>query len=105
MTDGVSRVNRRHWVLAGAVLVGLAASTVHWLGLAVGGALVGLVARTTRRGLLGGAGFGLLAGVLFVTEQFRDGAWPPGDAATLFALALGMAIGLGVVGASVRALR
>ena len=104
MSAGLPDVPRQ-WLLAGAVVAGLAASTVHWLGLAVGGALVGLAARTTRRGLLGGAGFGLLAWMLFVAGQFRTGAWPPGDALALFGLALGVAIALGVVGASVRALR
>lgn len=105
MTDGFPGENRRGYLLLGAVLLGLAVSTVHWIGLAVGGALVGLLAQSTRRGILAGAGFGLFAWLLFVVVQFQNGAWPPGDAITLFGLALGMAMGLAVVGASVRALR
>jgi NO-binding membrane sensor protein with MHYT domain len=105
MTDGFTVENRRGLLLVGAVLVGLAVSAVHWIGLAVGGALVGLVAQSTRHGLVAGAGFGLIAWLIFVVEQFQNGAWPPGDAITLFGLALGIAVGLGVVGASVRALR
>lgn len=105
MTDRFSGENRRGLLIVGAVLLGLAASTVHWIGLAVGGALVGLVAQSTRRGLLAGAGFGLFAWLVFVVGQFQNGAWPPGDAITLFGLALGIAVGLAVVGASVRGLR
>ena len=105
MTDRFSGMNRRGLLLVGAILLGLAASAVHWLGLAVGGALVGLVAKSTRRGLIAGAGFGLFAWLIFVGGQFQNGAWPPGDAITLFGLALGIAIGLAVVGASVRVLR
>lgn len=105
MSDGASSENRRRLLLAGAVVVGVAVSTVHWIGLAVGGALVGLLAQSTRRGLLAGAGFGLLAWLVFVVAQFPTGAWPPGDAPPLFGLALAFAVGLGVVGSSVRALR
>lgn len=105
MSNGVVGENRRRLLLAGAVLVGLLVSTVHWVGLAVGGTLVGLLAQSTRRGLLAGAGFGLLAWHGFVVQQFSTGIWPPGDALALFGLALGLAIALGVLGGSVRALR
>lgn len=46
--------------LGGAVLLGLAAASVHWIGLVVGGALVGLTRRNLGRALLAGVGFGLL---------------------------------------------
>jgi len=50
-----------HWVaLVAAVVVGLALSTVHWLGLVAGGALVGLVATSLRRALVAALGFGVL---------------------------------------------
>jgi len=65
---GLRRVreeSRPHWVgLTLAVAVGLVVSTVHWLGLVLGGVLVGLVAASLPRALLSGLGFGLL--VLFV---------------------------------------
>lgn len=61
---GLHRVreeSRPHWVgLALAVVVGLVVSTVHWLGLVLGGVLVGLVAASLPRALLSGLGFGLI---------------------------------------------
>jgi apolipoprotein N-acyltransferase len=61
---GLRRVreeSRPHWVgLALAVVVGLVVSTVHWLGLVLGGVLVGLVAASLPRALLSGLGFGLI---------------------------------------------
>jgi len=53
---------RAHWVaLVVAIALGLAAASVHWLGLVVGGALVGLVTTGLKRALLAGLGFGVLA--------------------------------------------
>lgn len=50
-----------HWVaLVVAIVLGLALSTVHWLGLVAGGALVGLVSTSLRRALAAGLGFGVL---------------------------------------------
>jgi hypothetical protein len=50
-----------HWLaVIGACLLGLVLATVHWLGLVVGGALVGLVATTLKRALLAGLGFAVL---------------------------------------------
>jgi len=61
---GLRRVreeSRPHWVgLTLAVAVGLVVSTVHWLGLVLGGVLVGLVAASLPRALLSGLGFGLV---------------------------------------------
>ena len=61
---GLRRVreeSRPHWVgLTLAVVVGLVLSTVHWLGLVLGGVLVGLVAASLPRALLSGLGFGLV---------------------------------------------
>jgi len=45
---------RAEAALALAVLVGVALATVHWVGLVLGGALVGLVAPTLRRALVTG---------------------------------------------------
>ncbi len=61
---GLRRVREEsgpHWVgLTLAVVVGLVLSTVHWLGLVLGGVLVGLVAASLPRALLSGLGFGLV---------------------------------------------
>ena len=52
--------DRRRVALALAVLVGLAASWVHWLGLFLAGAAVGLVSRSLPRALAAGLGTGAL---------------------------------------------
>ena len=51
---------RRAVALAVATVVGLAIAWVHWLGLFVAGALVGLVSRSVPRAV----GWGLVVGVL-----------------------------------------
>lgn len=51
---------RRRVALAAAALVGLAAAWVHWLGLFVAGALVGLVSRDLPRAVAAGLGVGVL---------------------------------------------
>ncbi|MGM0591596.1 MAG: hypothetical protein ACQETI_08220 [Halobacteriota archaeon] len=43
-----------------AALVGLAATLVHWAGLLLGGALVGVVSATVPRALVNGVSFGLV---------------------------------------------
>ncbi|MFC7175580.1 hypothetical protein [Halosegnis marinus] len=50
---------RADLALTAALVVGLAATAVHPAGLAVGGALAGLLAPTLRRALVLGVGFGL----------------------------------------------
>jgi hypothetical protein len=58
---------RRRVASVGAVVVGLGLVLVHWVGLFVAGALVGLTRQTLPRALLAGAGFGLLVlGLFFV---------------------------------------
>jgi hypothetical protein len=52
---------RRRRALAGAVLLGLLLAWVHWVGLVVGGAVVGLTRRRGRWAVLSGAAFGALA--------------------------------------------
>lgn len=49
-----------------AVVVGLVASAVHWAGLVLGGALVGVVAPTLRRSLVTGLFFGFTVFVAFL---------------------------------------
>lgn len=57
---------RRNLAYPVAVAAALALSTVHWLGLLVGGVAVGLFARTWLRALVGGATFGAVAWLFFV---------------------------------------
>jgi hypothetical protein len=54
---------RRRIALAGGVVAGLGLSWVHWMGLVVGGAAVGLSRRSVPRALLAALGFGALVTV------------------------------------------
>jgi len=96
---------RRRGLAAAAVLVGLVLATVHWVGLFVGGALVGLSQPTLRRAVLAGLGFGaaalVVAAVGVVTAGTLGGVlgtWP--------LVAIGVAVPLlaGPLGATVRGL-
>ncbi|ELZ25708.1 hypothetical protein C475_09624 [Halosimplex carlsbadense 2-9-1] len=61
---------RDRWALvAVATAVGLALGTVHWVGLLVGGALVGFCWPTLRRALVAGLGFGVVV-LLAMAVQF-----------------------------------
>lgn len=66
LADLRRRQNPRRAALVAALLVGLVAVWVHWLGLVVAGALVGLVSRTLPRALTAGIGVGALVLVLHV---------------------------------------
>lgn len=70
------RTNRRErwYALVGATIVGLAVAWVHWYGFVLGGALVGLVSRNLKRGLLAGLGFGVLAWVAFAALLASHGS-------------------------------
>ena len=58
---------RRRLTLAGVVLLGFTAVWVHWVGLFVAGALVGLTRRSLPRALLAGFVFGVgVLGVFFL---------------------------------------
>lgn len=62
----VRETPRYHWLaVIVTCLLGLGLATVHWLGLIVGGALVGLVATTLKRALLAGFGFAVLVLVVW----------------------------------------
>jgi len=98
---GVRRAGRslredpaRHWgALVLAVLVGLGLATLHWVGLVVGGALVGLLARSLRRALVGGLGFGALVVLVWAGSFALAGTL--GSVIAMGQLsALGVAIGL-----------
>jgi hypothetical protein len=50
---------KRYAALAIALVVGLGAAWIHWLGLFVAGALVGLASRTVPRAVVAGLGVGV----------------------------------------------
>jgi hypothetical protein len=76
---GVSRIDdwlatlradgtQRRVALVVAVLLGIAAAALHWVGLFVAGALVGLTRQSLPRALVAGLAFGVLVvGLFFVT--------------------------------------
>ncbi|WP_436923698.1 hypothetical protein [Halosimplex amylolyticum] len=51
---------QRRALTVAAVVAGLALASVHWAGLLVGGALVGLCRPTLRRAIVAGLGFGVV---------------------------------------------
>lgn len=103
---GAQTTPRERWALAlAAAVAGLALATVHWSGLLVGGALVGLCWPTLRRALVAGLGFGVvvlgvaavrfaLAGTLGAVVE----AWP------LVAVLVLAPLVAGPLGAAVRGL-
>lgn len=102
----VREESRPHWVaLSAAIVVGLVLSTVHWLGLVVGGALVGLVAATLPRALLSALGFGLLVAAVWALLLALSGALGEVTATGRFAgLGLLVALVAPVFGSLVRGL-
>jgi hypothetical protein len=65
---------RFRWTaMVAAILVGLVASSIHWIGLFLGGALCGLVSATRKRALLSGLGFGILVWGVFALSLFASG--------------------------------
>ena len=63
----------RWLTMVAAIAVGLVAAWLHWAGLFLGGALVGLASTTRGRALLAGLGFGVLVVAIFVTTLFVGG--------------------------------
>lgn len=93
---------RDHWfALAVAAIVGLALAWLHWLGLLLGGALVGLASRSLGRALLAGLAFGVL--VLVTVAVTLDGSLGAAAAMTPASyLTVAAALGLPAFGALVR---
>jgi len=93
----------RRWVaLALAAVVGLAAAWVHWFGLVLGGALVGLVSSRLRWAVVAGLGFGALVLVTFVVAS---PALSPGELLALrppVYVTVGAGLGLPLLGSLVR---
>lgn len=94
---------RRRTLTVVGLVVGLLLATVHWSGLFLGGALVGLAQPTLRRALLAGLGYGLaalvVAGASVAAADTLDALF-----ATWPLVAIGVAVPLlaGFVGALVR---
>lgn len=95
----------RRALTAVAFVVGLALATVHWGGLLVGGALVGLAQPTLGRALPAGLGFGIaalaVAAVRFAlagTLAEVAGTWP------LVGVAVAVALVAAPLGATARGL-
>lgn len=83
-----------------AVVVGVAATTLHWGGLVLGGALVGAVSESTRRAVANGLSFGLFVLVVagaWLAWQGALLAWP--TTGQLFALTVASAVGLPILAA------
>jgi hypothetical protein len=92
---------QRGLATAVALVFGVAAATVHWGGLLVGGALVGLVQPRLRRAVLGGLGYGLcvlgVAAARFAlagTLGEVTGTWPLSGVGVAIALVAGSLGGL-----------
>lgn len=96
------RYRRRAVMLVGAA-VGLAVAQFHWLGLLLGGALVGLASRDLPRALLAGLAFGVGALAVFLGSLAIAGSLGPVLAmGQLTYLAVATPIGAGLVGSLVR---
>lgn len=87
------------------ILVGLLASTVHWVGILLGGALVGLLAPSLQRGVLYGAGFGLVVWLVFAVQLVTAGILPTLDALQIYGVSFGIPVVLGGIGGTSRELR
>ena len=97
------RANRRpRWfALVAAAIAGLAAVQLHWYGFVLGGALVGLVSKTPKRGLLAGFAFGIFAWIVFAVLLASHGAlWK----ATATGQILAVSAAIPVVGAGLGSL-
>ncbi|WP_232820559.1 hypothetical protein [Halorussus litoreus] len=93
----------RWFALAAGLAAGLAAARVHWYGFVLGGALVGLVSATAKRGLLAGIGFGLLAWGVFAGLLAANGALLAyAEMGQLTALSFGIPVGLAALGSLIR---
>ena len=93
-----------HWLaLVAGCAVGVFLATLHWSGLVIGGALVGLVAANLTRAVLSGIGFAVLALLVWATFLAEAGTLGAVVAmGELTGLAIVIAVGLSVLGSLVR---
>lgn len=97
------RRGRRRSLLLAAALVGLALAWLHWLGLFVAGALVGVASRSLPRAIVAGLTLGVL---VLAVQVLASPVMSPGEFASLTPLSyvtIGLAIVAPVWGALVRA--
>ena len=85
---------QRRVALIVAVILGVAATAIHWVGLFVAGALIGLTRRSLPRALAAGLGFGVLVvGLFFVATPLIT----PGNLFVLAPLSY-VTVGIALVG-------
>ena len=96
----------RRWILQLAFAgVGLAPAALHWSGLLVGGALLGLLSDSWRRAVLAGFAFGVLVWFAFVFRLALSGGLATYLASgQLLLVCAAVAIGLATIGGLARAL-
>ena len=87
--------------LAVMIVIGLAVSTLHWLGLVVGGALVGIVSATLPRAVGAGLLFGVVVLAVFALSLGGSATAVPAMAPIVY-VTVGAAIGLPVLGSLLR---
>lgn len=91
----------RYLVMALGGILGLALATVHWLGIVLGGAVVGLAATRFRYALGAGVVYGLVVGAAFAAWLALGGALGGAlDTGAVF----GIGVGIAVVGATLGSL-
>jgi len=95
---------RIHWfAMIGAIAVGIALSTLSWLGIVVGGALVGLVATSLSRAVVAGVGFGIIVILTWGVWLAWGGAAGAVAGMGIFAvIPVAIALGAAVLGSLVR---
>ena len=104
LLDRVRTEPRAHaMALVVVLVVGLAAAWLHWLGLVLGGTLVGVVSKTLPRAILGGVGFGVVVLVVFAAS-LGPAVGPVLEMAPVSYLVVAAALGLPVLGSLVRGL-
>ncbi|MCU4752025.1 hypothetical protein OB919_08515 [Halobacteria archaeon AArc-curdl1] len=91
----------RQGALVVAVAVGITLTWLHWLGLLVGGALVGLVSKTLPGAVGAGAGFGLLVLLVFALT-LGGSVWPVLEMTPVSYLVVAAALGIPMLGSLVR---
>ncbi|MDZ7730766.1 MAG: hypothetical protein U5K37_07365 [Natrialbaceae archaeon] len=87
--------------LAVAVVIGVLLAFVHWFGLVIGGALVGLVSRSLPVAIASAVGFGVVVIVVFVATLGEPAATVTEMQPIVF-ITLGAPIGLPVIGSLIR---
>ena len=83
------------------MIVGLTLTWIHWFGLLVGGALVGIVSKSVPRALFAGLVFGLVVLVAFAVS-IGEAAWAVLGMWPAVGVTVGAALGLPIIGSLVR---